>query len=244
MENKKNIEWYNNPNVITWLVIAIIGFIILSSQSFSAAGEISALAFVQNILNHNITYMIIFVYFVSLKTKFGKKYFDYSNLLMVIFFFIIFVTSILTSLKSLSLVSLLSIANNFLIFIYFFHTFLRGTRFWKEFKLNKSLFNELSNEWYFNAIMVIEITLFAVSLISISSVDDTFLATLDCIYVILFSRYVYLYGVYLDSIHGNNKDSLALDLHKENITDIGEVVCDNGNHKIEDNKKNHGKGDK
>ncbi len=234
MEKKKSIEWYNNPNVITWLIIGAIGFIILSSQSFSADGEIDALALVQNILNHNITYMIMLVYFVFIKTKFGKKYFDYSNILMLIFFFIIFVTSVLTSFQSLSLVSLLTIGNNFLIFIYFFHTFLRGTRFWKEFNLGKSPFNELSNEWYFNAIMVIEVTLFAVSLISISTVNGTILATFDCIYVILFARYVYLYGVYLDSIKKNSKNIGNFDEYREKLVDVTEEIVDKANQLIDD----------
>lgn len=255
-EKKKNIEWYNNPNVITWLIIGTIGFIILSSQSFSADGEINALALVQNILNHNITYMIMLVYFVSLKTKFGKKYFDYSNLLMVIFFFIILVTSILTSFQSLSLVALLTIGNHFLIFIYSFHTFLRGTRFWQEFKLNKSPFNELSSEWYFNAIVVVEVTLFAVSLISISTVNGTFLATFDCVYVVLFARYVYLYSAYLDSIKKNSKNSGSFDPCREKLAEVTEDIVDKANQLLEDGKEkfdtvtedlkksNHRKGDK
>lgn len=237
MEKKKSIEWYNNPNVITWLIIGTIGFIILSSQSFSADGEITALALVQNILNHNINYMIMFVYFVSLKTKFGKKYFDYSNILMLIFFFIIFVTSVLALFKSLSLVSLLTIGNNFLIFIYFFHTFLRGTRLWKEFNLDKSSFNELSNEWYFNAIMVIEITLFAVSLISISTINGTFLATFDCIYVILFARYIYLYSIYLDSIKKNSNNTGNFAEYREKIAEVTEEIVDKANEIIDDGKE-------
>lgn len=224
-KQEKNIEWYNNANLITWLIIGIISLIILSSQSFTAAGEVSALKMVQNILNHNITYMIVLVYFISLQTKVGKKYFDYSNILMTVFFTIIFVTSILTVFQSFSLVALLTLVNNFLIFIYFFHTFLRGTRFWKEFKLNRSPFNELGNEWYFNAIMVVEITLYAVSLISMTTVDGTFLATFDCIYIILLARYIYLYGTYLDSIKKNINSNGNFDNYREKIVEVAEDVA-------------------
>lgn len=225
-KQEKNIEWYNNPNFIIWLVIGIISLIILSSQSFTSIGNVSPIKMVQNILNHNITYMIVLVYFISLKTKFGKKYFDYSNILMILFFTITFITSILTIFQSFSLVSILTLFNNFLILIYFFHTFLRGTRFWREFKLNKSPFNELTNDWYFNAIMVVEITLYAVSLISMTTVDGTFLATFDCIYIILLTRYVYLYGEYLNLIKKNSNNCGNFDEYREKILDVKEEIVE------------------
>ncbi len=225
-KQENNVEWYNNVNVITWLIIGIIALIILSSQSFSAVGEVSALRLVQNILNHNITYMIVLVYFISLHTKLGKKYFDYSNVLMIVFFTIVFVTSILTMFQSFSLVALLTLLNNFLILIYFFHTFLRGTRFWKEFKLNKSPFNELTNDWYFNAIMVVEVTLYAVSLISMTTVDGTILATFDCVYVILFARYIFLYGAYLDSIKKNSNNIGNFNEYREKIAEVTEEIVE------------------
>lgn len=234
-KQEKNVEWYNNANIISWLIIGMIALIILSSQSFTAVGEVSALKMVQNILNHNITYMIILVYFVALHTKLGKKYFDYSNVLMVVFFTIIFVTSILTMFQSFSLVALLTLVINFLILINFFHTFLRGTRFWKEFKLNKSPFNELGNDWYFNAIMVVEVTLYAVSLISMTTVDGTFLATFDCIYVILFARYIYLYGTYLDSIKKNSNNSGNFGEYREKIAEVTEDVVDKASKLIDEN---------
>lgn len=233
-KQEKNIEWYNNPNFIIWLIIGIISLIILSSQSFTSIGNVSPIKMVQNILNHNITYMIVLVYFISLKTKAGKKYFDYSNILMILFFTITFVTSILTIFQSFSLVSILTLFNNFLILIYFFHNFLRGTRFWKEFKLNKSPFNELSNDWYFNAIMVIEITLYAVSLISMTTVDGTFLATFDCIYIILFTRYVYLYGEYLNLIKKNSNNCGNFDEYREKILDVKDEVIEKTNKLIDD----------
>lgn len=236
MKKEKKIEWYNNPTVITWGLIGIIVLIILSSQSFSTTSDVNALRIFQNILNHNITYMVMLVYFILLHTKFGKKYFDYSSIFIVLFFFIIFITSILTLLQSFSLVSLLVLANNFLLLIYFLHTFIRGTRFWREFKLNKSPFNELGNDWYFNTIMVISITLFAVSLISITDVNGTFLAAFDCIYVILLARYIYLYGVYLDSIKKNSKNSGNFDEYREKISEVTEEVISKASKLIDDSK--------
>ena len=205
-EKKNNIEWYDNPTIITWLIILIISVIILSSQSFSINSNIDPIRMFQDILNHNITYMIALVYFVSLKTKLGKKYFDYSNIFMIIVFFITFITSILTVFQSFSLATLLSLAIHTLMLVYFFHIFMRGTRLWKEFNLSKSPFNELTNEWFFYALVIIEVILFTVNLISTATFNGTVLATFDCIYVILLSRYIYLYSVYLDEKKINVKE--------------------------------------
>ena len=60
-EKKNNIEWYDNPTIITWLIILIISVIILSSQSFSINSNIDPIRMFQDILNHNITYMIALV---------------------------------------------------------------------------------------------------------------------------------------------------------------------------------------
>lgn len=224
-EKKDNELWYDNPSIVTWLIILIISIIILSSQSFSINSNVDALRMFQDVLNHNITYMIALVYFVSLKTKFGKKYFDYINLVMIVVFFILFVTSILTVFQSFNLATLLSLAIHTLLVVYFFHVFMRGTRFWNEFSLDKSPFNELSNEWFFWALVIIEIILFSVNLITTATFSGTVLATFDCIYVILFSRYIYLYGVYLDSKKINTKNTGNFNEYREKI---GEVVSELG----------------
>lgn len=236
LEEKKDSElWYDNPSIVTWLIILIISIIILSSQSFSINSNVDALRMFQDVLNHNITYMIALVYFVSLKTKFGKKYFDYINLVMIVVFFILFVTSILTVFQSFNLATLLSLAIHTLLVVYFFHVFMRGTRFWNEFSLDKSPFNELSNEWFFWALVIIEIILFSVNLITTATFSGTVLATFDCIYVILFSRYIYLYGVYLDSKKINTKNTGNFNEYREKI---GEVVSDLGKNKVAEDKSN------
>lgn len=224
-EKKDNELWYDNPSIVTWLIILIISIIILSSQSFSINSNVDTLRMFQDVLNHNITYMIALVYFVSLKTKFGKKYFDYINLVMIVVFFILFVTSILTVFQSFNLATLLSLAIHTLLVVYFFHVFMRGTRFWKEFSLDKSPFNELSNEWFFWALVITEVVLFSVNLITTATFNGTVLATFDCIYIILFSRYIYLYGVYLDSKKINVKNTGNFDEYREKVS---EVVSDLG----------------
>ena len=198
-KKKTNVEWYDNPNVIIWLIILIISIIILSSQSFSINSQVGAFKMFKDVLNHNITYMFALVYFISLETKIGKKFFDYSNLAVIIFSFILLVTSVLTIFQTFNFTTLLSLCSRFLFFIYFFHTFLKDTKIWNDFDLQKSIFNEFSNEWYFYAIVVVEVLLFAISLVFTATFSGTVLATFRCIYIILFARYIYLYGEFLKS---------------------------------------------
>ena len=154
----------------------------------------------------------------------GKKYFDYSNIFMIIVFFITFITSILTVFQSFGLATLLSLAIHTLMLVYFFHIFMRGTRLWKEFNLSKSPFNELTNEWFFYALVIIEVILFTVNLISTATFNGTVLATFDCIYIILFARYIYLYGTYLDFKNINTKNTGNFDKYKEKVSDIASDI--------------------
>lgn len=209
-EKKVEKSWYDKPNAVTWLIIIVISFIILSSQSFAINSDVDALKIFQDVLNHNITYMIALVYFILIKTKFGRKYFDYENFIMIVIFFIVLITSFLTVFQSFSLPTLLSLAINFVVFIYFFHTFMRPTIIWKEFKLEKSPFNELSNLGCFQILVVLEVILLLTNLILMQTFDGTVLATLACVYMLLFARYIYLFRAFLEENDEKKKEKKAL----------------------------------
>ena len=207
MEGKnKNIKWYDSGNMITNLILLTIFLIIVVSQSFAINGE-SSLALFSSVINHNTIYLLVFVYFLCLKFKFGKKYFDYMNLILVFIYFISTFTSFLTIVQSFSLSTVLNFIVNFVIVIYLIHTMFRDTSYWKEYKLGNSPFNELTNEWYFYSVLVLGVFSLCVSLISTVEVSGVVLSLLDFIYVCLFGRYIYLYREYLDKkkINSNNK---------------------------------------
>ena len=196
-------EWYNNPSIISMLIVGLIALIIILSQSFAVNGEVSGFTLFSNVLNHNISYMFILVYFVILRFKVGKTYFNYINLALMALCFIQVIASLLTVIQSFSLTSLLVSVAQLLVFVYLFHTFLRKTVVWKEFKLEKSVFNDFTNSWYFYAIVIVEVVLVTVNFITISNFDGIVLSLLDCLYTILFARYIYLYGEFV-----NNKDGI------------------------------------
>lgn len=222
----KKVEWYNNPSFITVAIICLIGFIIILSQSFAINSNVNGFKMFGNVLNHNISYMIVLLYFISLETRIGRKYFNYTNLLLILLYFIIFITSILTVFQSLSLTTLLGLVIDGLLVIYLSHSFFRDTRIWKEFKLEASVFNELTNDWYFNAIVILKTILFIVNLVFISSGDGAILALLDFMYIFLFTRYIYLYRKHLIA-KDNKSDSGSIDSLRDTIDvtvkKVGEV---------------------
>ena len=229
-DKKKNeIEWFDNPNVVTNLIILMIGLIVILSQSFAVNNGLGVAEILSGILNHNIGYLLVFVYFVSLKTKVGKKYFDFLNIFMILFYGLTAITSLLTLLQSFGLGSLLGFGIDLMILIYMIHTFLRSTIMWKSMGLNKSPFNEINNDGYFYSVLVLSVTLLAVNLISTTSLDGTILTVMDTLYTLLFIRYIFLYGEYLDSkkISVNNVGSF------DQVTD---KVKEEVNSFIEDNK--------
>lgn len=199
------LQWYNDPKIITNIIMGLILVIIILSQSFAIKQGLNTNDIFRDLLNHNSIYLIVFVYFVSLRTTFGKKYFNYFNVFLMLLYGIISFTSLLTVFQSFSLISLVSLAVNVVLIVYMFHVLLRNTRVWKDYKLVNSPFNEIENNSYFYAIVILSIVLLTVNLIETPTVYGVFLSIFDCLYYVLISRYIYLYREYLDS--KNNKNS-------------------------------------
>ena len=117
--NKNAVEWYDNPNIITTFIIGLIGLIISLSQSFAIKNNLSPLNMLGSILNHNILYLLVGIYFIALKTKVGKRYFDFFNMFLIILYILEAITSLLTVFQSFGLASLLIFSIDILILIYF-----------------------------------------------------------------------------------------------------------------------------
>ena len=224
MEKKNKISWIDDARKITSILIVLMIAIIILSQSFAINNNLSTIDILKNIVNHNVVYLLLLIYFVSIKTYFGKKNFNYFNLILIAIYMITSITSLLNLFQSLSLSSIISFVLNITLLIYISHVFLRNTRLWKELNLSKSPFNELSNDWLLSAAIVLTVTKLAVTLIFTTSIDGAFLSFLDCIFGCFFVRYIYLYRDYLDMKKKdiNNKgnfDELRADI-KDTIDSI------------------------
>ena len=219
----KKIKWYDSANTITSLIIGVIALIIIFTQSF-AFGRNGSLELFTSIINHNSVYLFILIYFILIKFYIGKRYFNYLSVFLIFIYFITTTTSFLTLIQAFSLNSALEFLLNILLLIYLVHTLMRDTRVWREFYLSKSPFNELPNEFMFYTIVVISTILLAVNLISTVAVSGVIISILDAIYIVLLTRYIYLYRSYLDKKKINVEDTMNLDDLKKKINEVDKEV--------------------
>ncbi len=222
--SEKKCKWYENGNVITTILIFTILAAIVCSQSMIGGG--GSFSIFSSVLNHNALYFIVLVYFVLLKTKWGKKYFDYLNVFLVALYFVSIITSLLTLIQSFSLNTILEFLMSVLLFVYLFHTMFRDTRIWKEYSLSNSPFNEITNDMFYYTICVLVVVELVVSLIFTVAVAGVFLSILDAFYLLLFGRYIYLYRDYLDSHEIDSHNKGNFDDIKESISQQVDEIKD------------------
>lgn len=215
----KQEKWYNSANKVTNIIIGTILLIIVCSQSF-ALGKNGSIELFTSIINHNSVYLFILIYFILLKIPAGKRYFNYLSVFLIFIYFITTITSLLTLIQAFSLNTVLEFVLNSLLLIYLVHTLLRDTRVWREFYLSSSPFNELTNDFIFYSVMVVSMILLAVNLINTVILSGVIISLLDTVFVVLFSRYIYLYRAYLDKkkIDVNNPGNF--DVVRDKVQDV------------------------
>lgn len=228
-EKKKVVSWYDNPNMITTLIILVLCLILIGSQSMGSGSQLDGWELFRNVINLNTTYVLVLIYFALLKFKVGKRNFNILNLILILLYFITTITSFLSIFQSFNITSLLSLLINVIIFIQIFHTFFRDTRIWKEFGLEKSPFNEIHNDSYFYIVTILSILYLAINLIFTDDFDGVVITLFVCIYYMLFSRFTMLYSFYLDE---NGKDSN----NSGNFNSIKEKVSEKVNSEVVEEK--------
>ncbi|MBQ3469244.1 MAG: hypothetical protein IJH18_04260 [Bacilli bacterium] len=196
---KKDDKWYNNPNLIILFLIALSAIIILSSQSFAVKNNMDAVSILRSLLNHNTIYFMSLAYFIILQIRVGKKYFNFLNVLLIIVYFIMFMSSLFTVFQSFGLAYIVELGLHLVILLYLIYTFIKETKVWRELKLNKVPFDEIGNDMYFYLIAILSIVALVVNLIDASNFDEVCVSLLGSLYYILFGRYIYLYKAYSDS---------------------------------------------
>jgi len=227
-DKKKEMSWYDNPGLICNIILFVLFLIIISSQSLGVKSELSMSDLFSNILNLNTTYLIVLLYFVIIKFKYGKRYFSFFNIILLILYFIVSVTSFLSIFQSFQIVTFLMLLINIVIFIQIFHTILRDTRVWKEFHLDRSPFNEIKGNGYFYAIFTLCILYLLINLITINvdQFSGVVITLLVSVFYILFSRYFLLYGNYLDEKKVNSTNIGNFDEIKKSVDGTVEKVKD------------------
>ena len=214
LEEKKEVKsWYDKPRFVVNIVTLLLFGILVYSQSISSSSNLTGWELFRNIMNVNLLYVIILIYFVIIRFRVGKRYFNYCNVLLILLYFFVTMTSFLSIISSFDLLLFLVLLINLTLFIQMSHTFLRGTVSWKEFGMERSPFNEIKAGNYFVIVFVLSTLYLVINLISTGEFSGVVLTLFVSLYYIFFSRYIYLYSLYLDSI----------DKDKDNSGNFGEV---------------------
>ena len=195
-ENKK--AWYNNPDILTTIILITAIVIIVISQAIAVNSNLSASAMIRNLFNHNLTYIAGIIYFTLLKTRVGRKNFSLINVIYILLYIMVTVASIFTIFQSFGLSAIIGLVLNVIILCYLVYTFLPETRLWKDFKLNKLPLTEIKNDWFFYVVCVMSVALLLVSLIDVANFSGVMITIFDTFYTILFGRYIFLYKEYVD----------------------------------------------
>lgn len=197
--NKENRNiWYNNPDILTTIILVMAIIIIVISQAIAVNSNLTAEAMIRNLFNHNFIYMVGIVYFALLKTKIGRSNFNLINVIYILLYIMVTFASIFTIFQSFGLSAIINLVLNIIIVCYLVYTFLPETRIWNELKFNKLPLNEVKNDLFFYIVSVLSITLLLVNLIDVSGFSGVVITVFDTLYIILFSRYIYLYKDYID----------------------------------------------
>ena len=229
LENKKKeINWYDNPGLISNLLLFVLALIIICSQSLGGKSDLSAADLFSNVLNLNTIYVIVLLYYIIIKFKYGKRYFNFFNIILLVLYFIVSVTSFLSIFQSFQIVTFLMLLLNIVIFVQLFHSVLRGTKLWGEFHLDRSPFNEITANGYFYAIFTLSILYLLINLIttSVTQFSGVVITLFVSIYYILFSRYLLLYSNYLDEKKQNSNNKGSFDNIKKSVDNVVDKVKD------------------
>ena len=168
-----------------------------------------------SIINHNSIYLVSLIYFILIRVKFGKKYFDYLNVIIFVFYLLTTFASLFTIFQSFGFDSLLNLAFNVLITLYFGYSFFTRTVIGRDLKLSDSPLSEINNgQYYYLLIGIIAISLI-VSLVSVNSFEDVVVYLLEALYQFMFVRYIYLYKEYVE-----RKEYETLNVKKKTVDEV------------------------
>ena len=225
MNKSKEKDFFDSPSMITYILIGLLVVLIILSQSFAIQSHMAAGDIFRSIINHNSIYLVSLIYFILIRVKFGKKYFDYLNVVMFVFYLLTTFASLFTIFQSFGFDSILNLAFNVLITLYFGYSFFTSTVIGKDLRLSDSPLAEINNgQYYYLLIGIIAISLI-VSLVSVNSFEDVVVYLLEAIYQFMFVRYIYLYKEYIErkeleaSKEKEKKEEKVEEVKEDNITE-------------------------
>lgn len=217
MNRNKEKDFFDSPSMITFILIGLLIVLIILSQSFAIQNNMEAGDIFRSIINHNSIYLVSLIYFILIRFKFGKKYFDYLNVCMFVFFLLSTFAGLFTIFQSFGFSSILNLTFNVLVTLYFGYSFFTDTVIGKDLKLADSPLAEIKNgQYYYLLIGIIAIDL-VVSLITVNNFEDVVVYLLEAMYEFFLIRYIYLYKEYVE--HKNSSEIADKKKLNESVVD-------------------------
>ncbi len=196
MEKKVEKEWYDDANIVTSLLLGLLVLIIIISQAFAIRNQLGFSYMLQSLFNYNTVYLFFLAYFIFLKTKVGKRYFNLMNLILTVLQVLVLFGSILDVIQFFGLGTLFNLILNLVLLIYMVYVLMKETRLWEVLHFDGLQLHLIKNRQFFTAIACVSIIILVIELIDSIEFDHVVLKLLECIYSIGFARYLYLYQDY------------------------------------------------
>ena len=220
--NNKEKDFFDSPSMITFIIIGLLIILIILSQSFAIQSHLGAADIFRSIINHNSIYLLSLIYFILIRVKFGKKYFDYLNVILFVFYLLTTFASLFTIFQSFGFSSILSLSFNIILTLYFGYSFFSDTAIGKDLKLADSPLAEIKNLQYFYLLIGIIVIELFVSLISVGNFEEVVVYLLEAIYEFLLVRYIYLYKEYIDNKNAKKVEKTVEKVVEDNKVDVKE----------------------
>ena len=220
--NNKEKDFFDSPSMITFIIIGLLIILIILSQSFAIQSHLGAADIFRSIINHNSIYLLSLIYFILIRVKFGKKYFDYLNVILFVFYLLTTFASLFTIFQSFGFSSILSLSFNIILTLYFGYSFFSDTAIGKDLKLSDSPLAEIKNLQYFYLLIGIIAIELVVSLISVGNFEEVVVYLLEAIYEFLLVRYIYLYKEYIDNKNAKKVEKTVEKVVEDNKVDVKE----------------------
>jgi len=193
---EKEKDWYDEPDVLTTVLLSVIGLILILSQTHAIRNHLGLFEMIKSLINYSSVYIFFLAYFSLLKTKIGKKYFNLLNLILAIMYAILFIGSFFSFIQFFKLETLVVFLQTGAIFIYLVKVLLEETSLYKRLGLTRIPFDKINNDAYFYGVSLLVILNMTVTLFDTKVFYSVVLVVLETLFLIGFARYLYLYQAY------------------------------------------------
>ncbi len=182
----KNILFLNDPSKITNGIIVSLLLYMLISIIYNYISDLGLL----DLFGKHFFYILLTLYFILLKTKFGKESFSYMNVILAILLGIKALGSFFNLLTTFNFETLLSLFVYGFFFLYFINAFFY--KYLEKINKIKNINNKISF-YLLCSILFILYLLLLIKYIKVYSVVKIIGMIIECIILVFFARYIYLY---------------------------------------------------